>query len=97
MKDSTQGSTDLKKTKNQTLCKRVMMKNECWLPPGQALWGKPRISFTSVWYLRMGGDTESPQVRPGPGHPQALRLGELTGQKRGKGRRKSMGEGRKAM
>lgn len=41
------------------------MKNECWIPPGQALWGKTRIPLTSAWYPRMGGDTESPQARPG--------------------------------
>ena len=33
------------------------MKNECWIPPGQALWGKTRIPLTSAWYPRMGGDT----------------------------------------
>lgn len=74
-----------------------MIKNVCRVPPGQALWGKPRIPLMSVWHPKMGGDTESPQARPGLDHPQVPRPGELTGQKRGKGRRNSLCEGRKAM
>ena len=59
-----------------------MIKNVCRVPPGQALWGKPRIPLMSVWHPKMGGDTESPQARPGLDHPQVPRPGELTGQKR---------------